>query len=116
MRARLLVLALAVVTGCSDDPSAEIIVPLPDTTVVASVELRIHGHRLTGTTETKIYLDLEPYSDLLSNSLPSECGDCEFVVAFAGASISNGEHAVAVFFYEGETELASDTINLVFAR
>jgi hypothetical protein len=103
--------------ACSDEPSARIIAPLPDTMVVATVELRMTGHELTGTTETKIYLDLERYTgDLIDNTLPSECDDCMFVISFGGASIANGPHTIGVDFFAGETRLASDAIPLVFAR
>lgn len=116
MRTTALLVAVAALAGCTDEPSVAIIAPLPDTTVVASVELRMHGHRLEDTTQTKIYLDLQPYSDLIENTLPDECGSCMFTIAFAGASISNGVHEISVYMYEGETQIADDTISLKFQR
>ena len=116
MRTTALFVALGAVAGCTDDPSVSIVAPLPDTTVVASVELRLHGHRLEDTTQTKIYLDLQPNSDLIENSLPDECGSCMFTIAFAGASITNGMHEISVYFYSGETQIADDTISLKFMR
>jgi hypothetical protein len=110
-------LVALVLTACSDEPSARIVVPLPDTTIVASVELRMTGHDLSNTTETKIYVDLQQFTgELIDNSLPAECDDCNFVIGFAGASIPNGPHTVAVYFFAGETQLATDAIPLVFAR
>ena len=103
--------------ACSDEPSAQIYAPLPDTTVVATVELRMKGHELQNTTETKVYLDLEQYTgDLIDNTLPSDCDDCMFVISFGGASITNGPHTIGVYFFDGETQLATDAIPLVFAR
>jgi hypothetical protein len=116
MRTAALVIALCTVTACDDGPSASIIAPLPDTTVVASVELRMTGRELSGAT-TKVYLDLQPYTgDLIENTLPSECDDCNFVIAFGGASIANGPHTIGVYFYDGESQIATDAISLVFAR
>jgi hypothetical protein len=110
-------LALGILTACSDDPEVRIIAPLPDTTVVASVELRMEGHGLSNTTETKIYVDLQQFTgELVDNTLPDECDDCAFVIGFAGASITNGPHTVGVYLFEGENQLASDAIPLVFAR
>jgi hypothetical protein len=116
MRTMALLVALGAAAGCTDDPSVRIVAPLPDTTVVASVELRMEGHHLQDTTQTKIYLDLQPYSDLIENSLPDECGSCMFTIAFAGASITNGMHEISVYMYEGETQIADDTISLKFQR
>ena len=62
MRAQAFRCALGMLAACSDEPSAQIIAPLPDTTVVATVELRMKGHELTNTTETKVYLDRERYT------------------------------------------------------
>ncbi len=62
MRSEAFLALLGMLSACSDDPSAQIIVPLPDTTVVAAVELRMKGHQLTNA-ETRIYLDLNRYSD-----------------------------------------------------
>jgi hypothetical protein len=115
MRSAALPIALATLAACSDGPSVKIIAPLPDTTVVASVELRLEGHELTNA-ETKIYLDLQPYSDLITNTLPSECDDCAFTISFAGASITNGRHTIGIYLVDGETELATDAISVVFAR
>lgn len=104
-------------TACSDEPSVRIIVPLPDTTIVAAVELRMEGHQLTNTTETKVYLDLQHYTgDLIQNTLPEECESCSFVISFGGVSIPNGPHTIAVYFFDGETQLATDAIPVVFAR
>src|SRR5262245_24780903 len=113
MRTAALVVALGTLAACSDDPSVRIIAPLPDTTVVAAVELHLKGHDLTNAV-TKIYLDLQPYSDLITNTLPSECDDCMFTIAFAGALIMNGPHTIGVYFYDGETQIATDAIRLVF--
>ena len=115
MRSEAFLALLGMLSACSDDPSAQIIVPLPDTTVVAAVELRMKGHQLTNA-ETRIYLDLNRYSDLIDNTLPSECDDCMFVIQFAGASIPNGPHTIGVYFFDGETQLATDATSLVFAR
>ena len=110
-------LALGILTACSDDPEVRIIAPLPDTTVVASVELRMEGHNLSTTTETKIYVDLQQFTgELVDNTLPDECDDCAFVIGFAGADITNGPHTVGVYLFEGEKQLATDAIPLVFAR
>jgi hypothetical protein len=112
-----LVLAAPILAACSDDPSATIIAPLPDTNVYASVELRMQGHNLTNTTETKIYVDLVQFTgELIDNTLPPECDDCMFVISFAGAAITNGPHTIAVYFFEGEEQLATDSIPLVFSR
>lgn len=114
MRAALL---LGVLAACSDDPSARIVAPLPDTKVVASVELRMEGHALGDTTQTKIYVDLQPYTgELVDNSLPADCTDCNFVIGFAGVSISNGPHTVGAYFFAGDKQIASDAVSLVFAR
>ena len=67
MRTAALLAALGMLAGCGEDPSVKIIAPLPDSTVVAAVELRMTGHDLTNT-QAKIYLDLELYSDLISNT------------------------------------------------
>ncbi|HUS28672.1 MAG TPA: hypothetical protein VMZ53_09185 [Kofleriaceae bacterium] len=108
---------IAGLAGCSDGPSARIIVPLPDTTVYASVELRMEGHKLERTTQTKIYVDLTQYTgELIDNSLPSDCDDCNFVIGFAGPTITNGAHTISAHFYDGEVEIASDSVPLVFAR
>jgi hypothetical protein len=116
MRSAALLIALGLLAACgSDEPSVKIIAPLPDTTVVASVELRMEGRALTNA-ETRIYLDLQRYSDLITNTLPSECEDCNFVISFAGNSITNGPHTIGVYFFDGETQLATDAISLVFAR
>ena len=103
--------------ACSDDPEVRIIAPLPDTTVVASVELRMEGHRLSDTTETKIYVDLQQFTgELIDNTLPADCDDCAFVIGFAGAAITNGPHTIGVNLFAGEKLLASDAVKLVFAR
>jgi hypothetical protein len=115
MRTIALLVALSA-AGCTDEPTVNIVAPLQDTTVVASVELRLHGHRLEDTTQTKVYLDLQPYSDLISNSMPDECESCDFTIAFAGASIPRGMHEISVYFYEGETPVADDTVSLMFQR
>ena len=116
MRAEATLGLLCLLGACSDEPSAKIIAPLPDTTVVASVELRMEGHDLTNA-ETRIYLDLERYTgDLIDNTLPQECDDCSFVISFAGATITNGPHTIGVYFFDGETQLATDAISLVFQR
>jgi hypothetical protein len=115
MRAALI--ALGLLAACTDDPSATIIAPLPDTTVYASVELRMEGHKLTNTTETKVYVDLVQHTgELIDNSLPDECDNCMFVISFAGSGITNGPHTIAVYFFDGETQIATDAIPLVFAR
>ena len=117
MRTAAILVALWMLVGCSDEPSVRIIAPLPDSTIVASVELRLEGHYLSATTETKIYIDLQHYTgDLVDNTLPDECERCDFVVAFAGNSITNGMHTVAVYFFAGEEQLATDAIPVVFAR
>lgn len=109
--------AFALLAACSDDPSVRIIAPLPDTTVVASVELRCEGHQLGDTTQTKLYVDLQPYTgELVENSLPASCDDCNFVIGFAGAAITNGKHSVGAYFFAGDKQIASDTVSLVFAR
>lgn len=109
--------ALCILAACSDEPEVRIIAPLPDSTIVASVELRMEGHMLSSTTETKIYVDLEQFTgELVDNTLPDECDDCAFVIGFAGASITNGPHTVAVYLFDGEKQLATDAIPLVFAR
>src|SRR5262245_56493473 len=105
MRTAALVMLLGTLACCNDDPSAKIIAPIPDSTVVAAVELRMEGHDLTNVT-TKIYVDLQHYSDLISNTLPSDCEDCNFVISFAGASITNGPHTIGVYFFAGETQVA----------
>lgn len=115
MRTAALLIAFGASAACSDDPSVRIIAPLPDTTVVAAVELHLKGHELTNV-ETRIYLDLQRYNDLISNTLPSECDDCMFTIAFAGASITNGTHTIGVYFFAGETQVATDALSLVFAR
>ena len=113
----LLVMGALVVAACSDDPSARIIAPLPDTTVVASVELRMEGHGLADTTETKVYVDLMHYTgELIDNTLPDDCEDCAFVISFAGAPIANGPHTIGVYFFAGDKQIATDAIPLVFAR
>ena len=114
MRTATILVALAL-AACADDPNVRIIAPLPDTPVVAAVELHMQGHDLTSAS-TKIYLDLQPYSDLIANTLPSECDDCNFTIAFAGALIDNGPHTFGIYFYDGETQLATDAIRLVFSR
>lgn len=111
----ILLAALGMLAACADEPSVKIIAPLPDTTVVASVELRLTGHDLTNT-QARIYLDLQLYNDLISNTLPSECDDCNFVISFAGASITNGPHTIGVYFFDGEHQVANDAVSLVFAR
>ncbi len=115
MRSVVLVIVHGTLAACTEEPSVKIIAPLPDTTVVAAVELRLEGHALTNA-ETRVSLDLQRYSDLISNTLPAECDDCAFVISFAGASIANGPHTFGVSFFDDDTELASDTISLVFAR
>jgi hypothetical protein len=115
MRALATLVPIGLLSACSDDPSVKIVAPLPDTTVVASVELRMEGHDLTNA-ETRIFLDLNRYSDLIGNTLPQECEDCMFVISFAGASITNGPHTIGVYMFDGETQLATDAISLVFAR
>ena len=110
----LITLALA---ACTDEPSARIIAPLPDTTIYASVELRIEGHKLSNTTETKIYVDLAPFTgELIDNTLPDDCENCSFIIGFAGAAITNGPHTIGVFFFDGEKQIATDAVPLVFAR
>jgi hypothetical protein len=110
-------IALAAFAGCTDEPSVKIIAPLPDSTIVASVELRMEGRYLSSTTETKIYIDLQQHTgDLVDNTLPDECERCDFVIAFAGNMIPNGEHIIAVYFYAGEETLANDALPVVFAR
>lgn len=118
MRTDALLLAVGLLlAACDDGPSAQIYAPLPDTTVVATVELRMNGNELSNVTETKIYVDLMQYTgELVDNTLPSECDECMFVISFAGASITNGPHTVAVYFYEGEKQIATDSVPLVFAR
>jgi len=117
MRVGVLLIALGLVGACDDGPSATIIAPLPDTMVVASVELRMKGHELSDTTETKVYIDLQHYTgELINNTLPSECDDCMFVISFNGPSIANGTHVISAHFYAGENEIASDAISLLFAR
>ncbi len=116
MRIMAVLVALGTFAGCDHEPSIAIVAPLPDTSVVAAVELRLEGHDLAETTETKVYLDLQQYSDLITNTLPDECGTCNFVISFAGASIPNGPHNIAVYMYEGEEQVASDSVDLVFAR
>ncbi len=104
--------------ACTDEPEAHIIAPLSDTTVYASVELRMQGHQLTGTTQTKIYVDLEQHTgELVNNTLPEECDEqCSFVISFYGASIANGSHSVSVYFYADDVQLAADVVPLKFAR
>jgi len=110
-------IALCLLAACSDDPSVRIIAPLPDTTIVASIELRCEGHLLADTTQTKIYVDLQPFTgELVDNSLPTDCDDCNFVVGFAGAAITNGPHTVGLYMFAGEKQIASDAVALVFAR
>lgn len=85
--------------------------------VVATVELRMVGHALSATTATKVYIDEQQHTgELIDNSLPAECADCNFVISFGGASIANGPHTISVAFFDGETELATDAVSLVFAR
>jgi hypothetical protein len=115
MRTAAFLVALGTLAACSDDQDVKIIAPLPDTTVVAVVELHMEGHELMNA-ETRIAVDQQPYVDLVSNTLPSECNDCSFVIGFAGASIANGPHTIGVSFFEGETQLATDTVSLVFQR
>jgi hypothetical protein len=38
------------------------------------------------------------------------------VIGFAGATITNGPHTIGVYFFDGDTQLATDAISLVFAR
>ena len=117
MRADCLLIVLGMLAACSDEPSARIIAPLPDTTVYASIELRMEGHKLTTTTETKVYVDLVQYTgELINNTLPAECDDCMFVISFNGPTIANGPHTIGAYFFEGEAQLATDAIPLVFAR
>jgi|ERR1043165_8585096 hypothetical protein len=112
-----LLLAVSVLAACSDDPEARIIVPLPDTTIVASVELRMEGHQLSDTTETKIYIDLQHYTgELIANTLPDDCDDCSFVISFAGAPIANGPHTIGAYFFAGDKQIATDSIPVVFQR
>jgi hypothetical protein len=117
MRANTLI-AIGMLSGCSGGPSAQIVVPLPGTTVVATVELRMTGHELSATTATKVYVDLvQVTGELIDNTLPEACDDdCNFVISFAGASITNGPHNLGVTFFDGETQLASDAVSLIFAR
>ena len=116
MRANAVILAVGLF-ACSDGPSAQIIAPVPDTMVVATVELRMTGHDLSATTATKVYIDQQQFTgELIDNSLPAECDDCKFVISFGGASIANGTHTVGVSFFDGEKELASDSVSLIFAR
>ncbi len=86
--------------------------------VVATVELRMQGHDLSATSSTKVFVDLQRYTDeLINNTLPPECDDCNFVISFGGASITNGAHTIGVSFFDGEEkEIASDAVDLVFAR
>jgi hypothetical protein len=110
-------LVLGLLAGCSDDPEARIIAPVPDATVVASVELRMEGHQLADTTQTKIYVDLQPYTgELIDNTLPDDCDDCAFVISFAGAPIANGPHTIGAYFFSGDQQIATDAVSLVFAR
>ena len=104
--------------ACTDEPEAHIIAPLSDTTVYASVELRMTGHELTGTTQTKVYVDLVQHTgELVNNTLPEQCGEqCSFVISFYGASIPNGSHNVSVYFYADDVQLATDVVPLKFAR
>lgn len=114
---RLLLLSVLAVAACTDDPNASIIAPLNDTTVVASVELRMEGHNLTDTTQTKIYVDLVQYTgELIDNTLPDECDNCAFVISFAGAPIANGPHTVGAYFFAGDKQIATDAVSLVFQR
>jgi len=113
----LLALGALAVAACSDDPDARIIAPLPDTTVVASIELRMEGHQLSDTSQTKVYVDLEHYTgELIDNTLPADCEDCAFVISFAGAPIANGPHTIGVYFFAGDKQIATDAIPLVFQR
>jgi hypothetical protein len=118
MRTDALLLAVGLLAACDDGPSAQIYAPLPDTTVVATVELRMNGSELSNVTETRIYIDLMQHTgELIDNTLPGECDDeCMFVISFAGANITNGPHTVAAYFYEGAKQIATDAIPLVFAR
>ena len=117
MRAAAFLIALGTLAACDDGPEARIIVPLPDTTIYASVELRMTGHNLSHTSQTKIYVDLTQFTgEVVDNSLPPECDDCMFVIGFAGASITNGPHTIAAYFFDGDEQLATDAIPLVFAR
>jgi hypothetical protein len=117
MRTPSICLAL-VLAACTDDPEAQIIAPISDTTVYATVELRMRGHLLTETTHTKIYVDRAQHTgELVNNTLPEDCDEeCSFVISFAGASIPNGPHTVAVYFYADDNQLATDVVPLVFAR
>lgn len=117
MRANAVVIAIALF-ACTEGPSARIIAPLADTTVVATVELRMTGHDLSATTATKVYVDQEQYTgELIDNTLPDDCDDsCKFVISFAGSSITNGAHTIGVGFFDGEIEIATDAVALVFAR
>lgn len=109
--------ALLVILGaCTDGPSVQIIVPLDNSTVVASVELRCRGHNLTSAHDTEILLDGQHYSDLIENTLPANCDSCNFVISFAGASITNGTHTIGIDIHDATKPIASDQITLNFQR
>ena len=118
MRTAAALLTVALFTGCDDGPGADILVPLPDTVVVGTIELRMQGRELTETTETRVYVDRVHHTgELIDNSLPDECDDeCNFVIAFAGASIPNGPHIIGVTFFAGEEQLATDAVSVVISR
>lgn len=117
MRADGILLAVGLLTACTDEPRAQIIAPLPDTMVVATVELRMQGRDLSNITETKVYVDLvQVTGELIDNTLPPECEKCMFVISWAGASITNGKHTIGVYFFENDKQIATDAISLVFNR
>jgi hypothetical protein len=115
MRIAAVLISLGTLAACDDGPSVRIIAPLPDTTIVAAVELHLEGHALQNAT-TKSYLDLASYSDLITNTLPSDCDDCRFTISFAGASITDGAHTIGVYFFDGEMQIATDAVSVVFQR
>lgn len=108
---------VVVAVGCTGNPTLDIISPVAGGQVAGSpVVLTVVGHDLLGFGGVDVSSDGMAVTGRISSSHYGECDRCEFTISFAGATIPNGSHLIEVDLDYDLTVMASDSINLEFAR